>query len=297
MDKIFNRQLKRDFEAWLYLLPCSIIFFVLTLFPLCSIFFDSFYKVDYRNAPVFKGLYYFSNLFSGSEIYTALKVTGSYMVIVIPSVIILSIAVASLFNSKLYGIGIIRTLYIIPYISNFMAVITVFMALYRDDSFINQLIRNLGFNPPIWLFDDRVKMFAVCAPTIWAAIGFYSIIFLSGLQSIPNDLYESAKIDGANAWKKFSRITLPLLSPQIFLVIVVMTIWGLRAFTQFYGFFTSSSGKIPPDMKPMVGLLYEKAMSYGEYSASAAIGVVIFVISIILVIIQRSFEKRWVYYN
>lgn len=210
---------------------------------------------------------------------------------VIPT-LILALLLAVLLNNKLKGVAIFRTAFYFPYIASIVAVGAVWNMLFQPDfGPVNEILKFIGIgNPPRWVVDKNWAMVAVAIVSVWKYMGYYMIVYLAALQGISSSLYEAASIDGANGWQKLWRITVPMLTPTTFFVMIMLTIQCFKVFDLVYVMTGGGPGNAT---KTLVNYIYEKAFTSWEFGPASAGAIVLFVIVLVITLIQFSGEKKW----
>lgn len=221
-----NRNIR---NGLLFIAPNFIGFFLLILIPVVTLFFTSFTKWSALGEPVFNGLKNWRRLLADENFKTALFNTLLYAVVHIPLTLALAFGLAVLLNSKIRGRAFFRTVAFFPYVTAIVAVAQVWSMMFDPQSgIINQFLGLFTDNPPGWLSDTHWAMAAVIIVGTWREVGYFMILILAGLQTIPNELYEAAQMDGANGWQRFWHITVPSMRPTLFFVTVTLTITSLK---------------------------------------------------------------------
>ena len=224
-----------DWGAYGYLLPVFTILLCFHVLPIFYSFAVSLYSWDLIGEPEYVGLENFSRLMDDPMFYKSIYNTLYYAVVSVPLAIFCSLGIALLLNNPISAIGIYRTVYFIPVITSINAVAIVWNYIYHPEfGLLNKLLAVFGVAPRLWLQDPTWAMPCIIFMSVWKGLGYNVIIFLAGLQNIPNHLYEASLIDGANAWQRFRNITWPLLSPTTFFVFVMSVISSFQVFSQIY---------------------------------------------------------------
>jgi ABC-type sugar transport system permease subunit len=212
----------------------------------------------------------------------------------VPLGILVALALATLSNTRVRGIGFFRTIYALPIGVSTGAAAIIFLLLYNARAgVINYFLMSLGLPAVEWLTQPRAALWAVAILSIWGGIGFNFIVLLSGLQGIPEELYESARIDGADGWRIFRSITLPLLMPTLFFVMVVSTIAAFQSFAQIH---ILTKGGPADATNVVVYSIYREAFFNFQTGYASAQAVILFVILMILTAIQFLGLERRVHY-
>jgi len=228
----------RTLTAYLFLAPALALLLVFSFWPVGFGSYIAFTKYNLIDAPVWVGLENFRDLFSEELFTVSLKNSALYL-LVVPVIQVLAILLAVLVNNQLPGIKLFRVAYYVPVVTAVSVVGIIWNFMYSADGgaltvALNHTLQFLHLiDQPIGILtDDRVALFAVMFVTIWRGLGWYMVLYLAGLQSIPADVYEAALLDGANAWQRFWRITVPLLSPTILLCSLMSMLAAVKAFEE-----------------------------------------------------------------
>ena len=225
---------KKNIIPWLFIAPALIFILCFSIYPLIETIYLSFMTTR-RGDIVFAGLQNFKRLLSDQYFYTSLKNSLIYLIIQVPIMTLLAILLAmSLHNGITKLKGLFRTIYFIPFIVESVAYSLIFVLLFQERGVINFLLSIINISPVMWLTQTWPARFLIMLIMTWRWTGYNMIIILAGLQSIPNDYYEAATIDGANAFHKFVNITIPMLKPVILFSTILSTIGTLNLFTEPY---------------------------------------------------------------
>lgn len=267
-----NRK-KQNLIAALFLAPYMIIFILFRLGPSIAGMLISMTEWNIIGDISFVGLENFRKLFASKHFWTALENTAKFVVIVVPCVIVVSLALAVLFNQKLRFKGVARAITIVPYvlIPAVAGVIWNWMFSYNS-GILNYYLLKLGFEPVGWLIEEKYALLSISVVIIWSYLGYYMILFLAGLQGIPDELYEAAILDGANKWQTFFKITLPLLKSVMALVITLGFINTVQVYDQIY---VMTNGGPGTSTMTLVQYMYTSAFKDYNMGYGSAIGTVI----------------------
>lgn len=258
----------------------------LTLFTDINGFFNKF----------FTGFDNYSEIIRSKEFWKVLRNTLYFIVLYLPLILISSILVGNILNKKYRGIGFFRVLYYIPVLTSWVAGALIWKwVLSPEYGIINEILALFGIEGPKWLQSEVWAMPAIVLASIWKDVGYFGLIFLGGLQSINPTYYEAAEIDGASGWQKFRHITLPLLSPVTFFVMIVCIINSFQLFPQVM-VMTKDAGPNGAT-QVFVERIYKYAFKYHKMGYAAALSWVLFAIIFIFTAIQLRLQKRWVYYD
>ncbi|MFC1960581.1 carbohydrate ABC transporter permease [Chloroflexota bacterium] len=278
---------------YLYIAPMMIGLIVFRLGPIIIAFIMSFTRWNVRTAPTFIGLGNYQELLSSDTFWLVLKNTVLFAAIYVPGVIVLAMILALLVNQTLRGIAFFRGLYFMPYITSMVAVAMVWNWIFSTRfGLLNSMLRTIGMtNPPRWLADPETALLVLIIVTIWKTSGFQMLILLAGLQGIPGTMYEAARIDGANRRQMFWKITLPLLSPVMFFVLVISII---DAFKTFEVTFAMTEGGPLNSSTTLAYFIYQNAFVYNRMGFASSLAYVLMILVGTLTVINFSVRRRWV---
>ena len=287
-------------QGYLFIGPVVLGLIIWTFGPMIASFILSFTEYPLLKSPKWVGLQNFVDIFTRNEQYRvvqSLQVTATYAVMALPLGIVLALLAAILLNQKLRGISIFRTNFYLPTIVP--AVASAFMwswLLQPEFGIMNSVLKGLGIaSPPRWMADPATSLPTLVLVGIWG-IGGSMVIFLAGLQSIPEVLYEAGKIDGASDWQMFWRITLPQLSPTIFFILVTGMIGALQYFGTAYLMTGGTGGPLFSTYFYNLNL-YDKAFKWLFMGLASAMAWVLFAIILVLTLITFRSSDAWVFYE
>jgi len=281
--------------GYIYGGPVIIAFLVFNLYPMALGLYLSFTRWDILSPPTFIGLSNFADLFKDDLLWRAVLQTLYYAVASVAGATALSIALALTLNQRLKTIGFYRTFFFLPAVTSLVAIAMVWRWIYNTEfGVLNAFLGSLGINPVNWLGDPVLAMPAVILMSIWRSAGFNTVLFLAGLQGVPQEYYEAAEIDGASKWDRFVHITLPLISPTTFFVVVNGLIGSWQVFDQVY--ILTRGGPLLSTVT-VVYLIYSNGFEWYKTGYAAAMAYGLFLIIIALTAIQFRLQKRWVFYN
>ncbi|MEU0569701.1 sugar ABC transporter permease [Nonomuraea sp. NPDC005983] len=294
-----SRRRLRDREwVWGYLLiaPMVLGLGIFYLWPMVQSVYYSFTEWTLFGDSSWVGIANYTKLLHDAAIGKALINTFVYSALILLGIPV-SVLVAALLNARgLRLVGLYRTLYFLPVVTMPAAVAMVWAWLYNGDyGLFNYLLGLVGIKGTSWVANPDTALYAVVLIAIWSAIGYNAVIFMAGLQAIPQHLYEAASIDGAGRIRQFFKITLPLLSPSVFFVSVLTVIGGLQAFDMFFLLFRKGN-PAREDSQTVVSLFFTYAFEEGAKGYAAALAVVLLIITLVLTVIQFRLQKRWVHY-
>lgn len=290
---------RRDFwDSLCFLSPSLIVFIVFIFLPIAIAFYLSMMKWDLLSADKqFVGLTNYIYYLKDPFFYKVLLNTLYYAAAHIPLDLVFSLSLALILNKKLKGLSFYRTVYFIPVISSMVAVSAVWIWIYEPESggLANYFLSLLGISPLGWLNDPKWAMPAIIIMSVWKGLGYNIIIFLAGLQNIPDSYYEAARVDGANAWQQFRNVTLPLLSPITYFVVLMGIINSFKVFTQIE-VMTPEGGPLNTT-SVLVFYLYQEAFHKYRFGRASALAFILFIIVIAITMIQRAYSEKRVHYE
>ena len=277
---------------YLFLAPALALIAVFILYPIGAVVFYSFTTWDIVRPPVFTGLDNYTHLVADPVFWKALTHSIIYL-IVTPTIIALSVCLAIVVNRRLRGIHVFRALYFVPAVSGSIAIGIAWRFLFDRNGFINSALLSLGvIDTPIqWLSSPDTVLPVAMLLTIWAGVGYYSVIFLAGLQNIPEELYDAARIDGANDLQKHWHVSLPGIRPQIVFVAVISSLAALKVFDEIY-VLTGATGGILDSATTIVFYLWKQAFRNEHAGYAAAIAMVLLVLTLAFSIINVRLLER-----
>ncbi len=291
----FKSAIRRE-DFWTGLLclsPTLIIVAVFTLFPVLFSFYLSFHRWSIlKPEKPFVGLDNYIRMFSTAEFWQALQNTVVYTVGVVGLETPLALLLALALSRKLRGLTFYRTAYFMPAVTSTIAIAVVWTWLYNPQyGLFNDFLRLLGLPEPGWLVDPVWALPAIIIMSIWKNVGYHMVIFVAGLQAIPDVYYEAASIDGANAWKRFWHITWPLLIPTTGFVLITNVIFSFQVFGPVY---VMTRGGPMRSTTVIVYYLYQRAFEFREMGYASAVAWVLFLIILILTVIQFRYTRKGV---
>lgn len=291
--------LRRDREgvaAGLFLLPNLIGFLIFTAIPVGAAFALAFYDYDLLLGASFAGLENFREIFTEDEVFRAAFFNTVYFTLVsVPLSVVLGLATAMLVNQALRGVVIFRSIFLLPYVTVTVALSLVWKWIYLPDvGLINSALGLVGLDGPAWLTSSTWAMPGLIIMSVWKGFGYNMVLFLAGLQGIPEHLYDAAKVDGATPWRRFLHVTLPLLSPTTFFVVVISIISSFQVFDQAL---IMTGGGPGTATTTLVLYIYQKGFQSFDMGYAAAVALVLFAAIFVFTVVQFLFQRRWVTYD
>jgi len=280
---------KENIASWIFIAPALLGTLIFIIIPLFCSFGLSFTKWDLLNPVEFVGLENYSALFKDDLFY---KILGNTIVFALSTSIfgvIIPLILASILNSKIRGSEFYKTAYFLPFITPMVVVGIVWAWIFDPNIGLLSQFLHIHIN---WLYDSKFALPALIIVSVWKLIGYNMIIFLSSLSAISQNLFEAAKIDGADSYQVFKNVTVPMLSPTIFFVVIITAISTFQVFDLIY---LMTEGGPFDSTNVLVYAIYKNAFEYFNVGRASAIAYVLFVIILVLTLIQWHFRKKLVY--
>lgn len=283
--------------GWFMVFPTILGLIVLNIIPIFQTFYLSFFKSGaFGKGNVFVGLDNYKKMFQDEQVWRAVGNTLGYTCIVVPITIVIALLLAVVLNGRIKGKGIYRTIYFIPMVAAPAAVTMVWKWLYNYHyGLINHLLAKLGLPGVNWIDNPNVALISVAIIGIWSTVGYSMVLLLAGLQEIPRDYYEASNIDGASSVRQFFQITLPLVSPTLFFVLVTSIITAMQVFDVIYMMIDVTSPSYDSTVS-LVYLFYNNSFKYSNKGYGSAIVMLLLAIIMIITVIQTRLQKKWVNY-
>lgn len=292
-----NWKIKDYFWGYLMIAPLMIGLFIFNVLPIFETVYYSFTRYKGFAQPKWIGLTNFIQLFQDTNLWISIKNTLLFVVLTIPVCMLISVIIAVLLNNKIRGVKVFRTLYFLPQVTLPAAIAMGWMWLFNSDyGLINQFLSIFNIPKIAWISSPQYALVSLAIVSIWGTIGYNMIILLSGLKNIPSVYYEACEIDGAGPFRQFTTITLPLLSPTMFFLLVTSLINAMEVFDLIWLMIGKTSPVID-NVRSMVYTYYESAFIKYDKGYAAAIAIVLFAIIMIITAIQLVLQKKWVHYD
>lgn len=288
----FNREW---IAGYLCVLPALIGIGLFSLFPVFFSLRTSLFDWDLiAPNPTYVGVRNFERLLASDVFWRVLRNTLFFSVGTVVLIVILAMMLAMILDVRVRGIKFFRALFFIPHLTPMVAIATLWMFMYDpEQGVINQVLALIGIPGPAWLQSTTWALPALIFMKTWKALGYYTVLFLAGLQNIPYDLHEAAKVDGANWFQRTRHVTLPLLSPMTLFVVVIAVIGSFQDFDQV---FMMTQGGPVNSTSVLVYYLYEQAFQNYQVGLGSALAVILLVLLIAFTAAQLWFSRRWVHY-
>jgi multiple sugar transport system permease protein len=282
-------------EALPFLLPTIIGFFVFVAGPVIAALLLGFTKWDLLTPPKWIGLGNYTQMAHMPLFWKTLGNTFYYTLLYIVPGVALPFIVAVFMNQKTKLISIYRSVFFLPVVTSTVAVSLVWAWLYNPEfGLLNFFLSKIGIKGPLWLADPKTAMLSIVIMSVWKGLGYTMVIYLAGLQGMPQELYEAASIDGAGRWRRHLSVTLPLMTPTIFFVAVTTIMGSLQVFEQTY---ILTQGGPAYSTTTLSWYIYVQAFQWLHMGFGCALAYVLFFIIMILTLIQFRLQRLWVFYG
>ena len=280
--------------AVFFLAPSFLSLALFTFFPMAKSVWMSLHSWNLISAPIWVGIENYKRLLSDPATIQAFWHTLLYVLGYLPLVYCGGLALALVLNTRLPARGLLRAVYFLPVITSWVVVALVWKWILNPSSgVVNTVLGALGLPEPGWWTDPHWAMASVILASAWKDLGFVMVILLAGLQGIPGELYEAARIDGATWWARLRYITVPLLTPSTFFVVVISLINGFQVFDQV---FVMTGGGPQGASQVVVGQIYDLTFRYGRAGEAAALSWLLFGVILIITLIQMWGQRKWVHH-
>ncbi|MCR4426454.1 MAG: sugar ABC transporter permease [Firmicutes bacterium] len=294
---LLNLRTREILTAGGFLLPNVGVWALTHVFAVGMALWLSFNDWDLFSPPKFIGLANYVRLFTDDRNFRRAAFNTLYYVIgIVPLSTALSLALAIAMNQELRAIRFFRTAFYLPVVTSTVAISVVWIWLFNPDrGLFNYFLGLLGVtNTPGWIYDMAWSKPAIIIQNIWHYVGYYMVLFLGGLQGIPAHLYEAAEVDGATRWQQFWKITLPLLSPTTFLVIVLRVISTFQIFEEVY---VMTEGGPWGSSQSVVYFIYKNAFEFFRMGYASAMAITLFAVIFVCTLLQFKLQREWVHYE
>lgn len=258
----------------------------------------SFTDWSLLKAPKFVGFDNYQRMFSEDyRFWDSLRITGAYLVLSVPLYLVLGLAAALLLNQRVWGIRMFRTILFMPSVLSGVAVAVLWMQMLNPEGgAVNTLLRHVGVeSPPGWFADSDWAVPAIVLVGMWEIVGHGAIIYLAGLQNIPPAFYEAAEIDGAGTWRRFRSITIPLLTPTLFFMLLMSLIKAMQMFDTAYTIGGASDGGTGDSLLFYLPFVYRAGFADGELGYAAALSWFLLLVGAVIIVALMRTSNRWVH--
>jgi multiple sugar transport system permease protein len=289
-----RRQIGKDLQGIMYASPFLLGFVAWRVYPMAYSVWLTFQKWDLLTPARYVGLQNYATMIADSKVWLSLANTAYYTFLGVPLHLALALLLALVLNMDLRGKSVYRTVFYLPSVTPAVASAVIWMQIFHTEfGILNSFLANFGILPIKWLWDPDIAKPALILMSMWG-IGPQMVIFLAGLQGIPDVLYEAAKIDGAGRWKQFLNVTVPMLSPVVFFNLVMGVIGSFQVFTA--AFIMTSGG---PQNATLFAVLYiyRNAFEYFKMGYASLLAWILCIVILFFTFIQFKLGKSWVYYE
>ncbi|MCJ8013536.1 sugar ABC transporter permease [Paenibacillus sp. KQZ6P-2] len=297
MVKSYSLERRERQMGFLFALPSMVGFLVFILLPMLTVLVLSFSKLDLMSGQFsLEGMKYYNKMLNDEDFWRSVRNTVVYLVIYVPLTLTLGLSMAMILNSKMYLRGVVRTFFIIPYITTYVATLVVWnVFLHPTEGPLNSLLMSIGFShPPQYMVDSHWALPVLAFIGSWKDVGYHCILFLAALQGVSKDFLEASSIDGANRWQRFKHITFPLISPTTFFLLLITIIGGLQA---FYQMALLTKGGPAFSTTTLTYYIYRSAFEFYDFSYASAVGVFLFALTLVFILMNWLTQKKWVFYQ
>ncbi|WP_330949505.1 carbohydrate ABC transporter permease [Virgibacillus sp. MG-45] len=293
--KKISNKLGDTIGGWLFISPMLLGFTIFMFGPLLYAFYISLHDWPLLGESFFTGFENYQNLVKDNSFKNSLIVTLFFSLGLVPLNITLAMFLAVLLKDKFWGIGFFRTAIFVPVVTSLIVWAIVWKYLLAPElGFINQFLGLFGIEGPSWLLNKSTALPAVIIVSVIKNVGLNMILFLTAMQQVPGELYEAAELDGASAFRKFRNVTFPLITPTIFLTMIITTIGAMKIFGQVYVMTRGGPGE---STKVLVYYIWETAFKLFDMGYASALAFVLFFILLAFTILSWVVRKRWVFYE
>jgi multiple sugar transport system permease protein len=291
----FRLRVPEGQEGWLFVAPLVVGIGLFQAYPLLVSLWSSFTDWDGLSTQRFIGLDNYISMLTDETLLDSVVTTIIFTVVSIPISVGLALLLALLCNSRdIRGTALFRMAYFTPYVTSIVAISLVFTQFFAPEGAVNSALRTVGIDGTDWLTNSSTALWVVILVAVWQGVGYPMVILLAGLQGIPRELYEAATVDGATSRRRLVSITLPLLTPQLFFVLVTQFILSFQVFAVI---FVMTRGGPGTSTSVFIYYLYQNAFAFGQLGYASAMAWVMFAFILLVTLAQWRLQKRWVFYG
>lgn len=282
--------------AYLFISPMVLGFAVFMLGPIMTAFAMSFTDWSLLRETSFIGLGNYARAFSDDPVFwETVGNTLYFSAGLVPLNMMMALGLALLLKNNIPGIGFFRTALFTPVVTSLVVWAIVFKYIFATEAgMVNQVLKMIGITGPAWLYNLELAMPVVIVVSVLKNVGMNMVIFLAALHDVPKMYYEAASLDGASKWKTFTNVTLPMISPSVFLALILTLIGSLKVFGQIY---VMTGGGPGTSTYVLVYYIYQQAFKMYEFGYASAIAFILFFLVLVLTLVQWSVRKRWVHHE
>lgn len=298
--KVWSAMRRREnLLAWAFVAPSFLEFIIFILFPFLAALLLSFTEWNFLSGIdgiKFVGFKNFIKLASDSDFKQSLINTSIYVIASVPTSLILALVIAYILNGEVYARKTLRLAFFLPYISSAVAIATTFRLMFADKGIVNSILKAwFHLKEPIrFMVMPKLMRIPVILILLIQSIGYEMVVYMATLQNVPRELYEASRIDGASSFKQFTKITIPLISPTTFYLVIVKTIGAFKVFSSINIFTTATP---MPEASSIVTEIYTKAFARYQFGYASAESFILFIILLLITLLQLWGQKKWVHYD
>ena len=283
--------------GYLMIAPLAVGLGVFYFYPFFKVFYDSFHVVGAFNKTSWAGISNYVTMLKDPVMWSTLWNTFRYVVVIVPFTLAFSILIAALLNTNIKGRSVFRVIYFIPAITMSAAISMIWRWIFNSDfGILNFVLSKFGVPNVQWLSDPHTAWITISIVAVWMNVGYEMIRLLAGMQGISRTYYESASLDGAGRFQQFRKITLPLLTPTIFFVLITTLISTFQIFDVIYMMINSKS-LAKEASQSIVLYFYRNAFEYSKKGYASAIAIFLFLIIMLITVFQMKMQNKWVNYD
>ena len=295
--RMSHRKRSHILYGYLMIAPLTVGLGVFYFYPFFKVFYDSFHVVGAFNKTSWAGISNYTTMFKDPVMWSTLWNTLRYVIVIVPFTLALSILIAALLNTNIKGRSVFRVIYFIPAITMSAAISMIWRWIFNSDfGILNFVLSKFGIPSVQWLSDPHTAWITISIVAVWMNVGYEMIILLAGMQGVSRTYYESASLDGAGRFQQFRKITLPLLTPTIFFVLITTLISTFQIFDVIYMMINSKS-LAKEASQSIVLYFYRNAFEYSKKGYASAIAIFLFLIIMLITAFQMKMQNKWVNYD
>jgi multiple sugar transport system permease protein len=292
-----KRKYKEWFWALLFVGPTVLGIYLFYIYPVFDSIYISLTKWNHLSKPEFIGFANYIQLFKDPQILKEFSNTIFFVVTIVPAMVVFSMLLANALNKKTAFTGFFRTVFFLPYMLLPVVTASVWRIMFNTRyGLINIVLGGMGLPQPAWLGGEISVRLVIMVVSLWASVGYYGVILLAGLQNIPSQYYEACELDGGSSWHKFRHITIPLVTPQLFFVVMITVISVFQLFDYIF-VFGKSNPFVKENIRTMAFGIYERGFTYLDMGYASAEAIVFCILILGVTAIQNYGQKKWVYYS
>ena len=312
-----RRRLREHLTGYLYVGPAALVLGLFVVFPVCYAFYVSLHHWGLTRG-AYVGLENYRRAFGDPEFASALLVTIYYVVGTVPVSLLLGLVIANLLAQKIRGRAVYRTIYFLPYVTSVVAAAAVWVWIFYPNehglanavlgwlgvpaqAWVEEsrgvfvlLLEPVGLSVPSWAGGPSLALVCVMIFSVWSSVGFYVVVLLAALSNVPREIYEAAAIDGATGWRRLRHVTVPLISPTLFFLLIVATIRAFRVFGHIYVLAAKDTERTAHNVTMFVFRTFYES---GETGCGSAIALLLFAIILVVTLLQMRAVGRRVHYQ